>query len=178
MRKLLLPILISLSTLTAAESPKGFFGFSLFDSAEDKVHPLEIKEKVRNAETISDFYDISVKFPPKPNPYFENYYLVLDSENIIHGIQGQKSNIINLETCKKEMVEIKNAIEGIYNIRFDYEEKTNPGFVTKRYRYYDKDSNWYSIQCNQKSNRSVSLLIGIDSAKFNESVIAFYNRGF
>ena len=176
MKKLLLSLLISLSTVVLAETPKGFFGIELMKNAKQYLTDAMLAVKVKNKETIGKYYDVFIN-PPERNPYYERYYLVIDEKNLVHNIQGDK-DFNSLENCLSEVNVVKNILEKKYGFKLLEQEIVNPGFKTYLNYQYFSNGAYLTIQCNEHSNGDVLSTIQYQTKKYGQDSDKFYDRGF
>ena len=176
MKKLLLSLLISFSTVVLAETPKGFFGIELMKNAKQYATDATLAGKVRNTETIGKYYDVFI-YPPERNPFYERYYLVIDEKNLVHNIQGDK-DFNSLENCLSEVNFVKNKLEKKYGFKLLEQEIVNPGFKTYLNYQYFYNGAYLTIQCNEYSNGDVLSTIQYQTKKYGQDSDKFYDRGF
>jgi len=176
MKKLVLTLLISLSTVVLAETPKGFFGIELMKNAKQYATDATLAGKVRNTETIGKYYDVFI-YPPERNPFYERYYLVIDEKNLVHNIQGDK-DFNSLENCLSEVNFVKNKLEKKYGFKLLEQEIVNPGFKTYLNYQYFSNGAYLTIQCNEHSNGDVLSTIQYQTKKYGQDSDKFYDRGF
>ena len=175
MKKLLLTLLISLSTVALAETPKGFFGIELMKNAKQYATDAQLAGKTKNTETISGYNNILIN-PPEINPYFENYSLAVNDRNIIHEIKGFQYHT-DLQVCLREVKTIKNKLEEKYNFKLLESEITSPGFKAYRNSIRFSNSNYLIVQCNDYTNGDVYALLAYTHDKLKDAVNKFYNSG-
>jgi len=176
MKKLLLSLLISFSTVVLAETPKGFFGIELMKNAKQYVTDATLAGKVKNKETIGKYYDVFI-YPPERNPFYERYYLVIDEKNLVHNIQGDK-DFNSLENCLNEINVVINKLENKYNFKLIEQEITNPGFKSYLNYQYFSNGAYLTVQCNEYSNGNVLSTIQFNSKEYGQDSDKFYDRGF
>jgi len=176
MKKLLLSLLISFSTVVLAETPKGFFGIELLKNAKQYLTDAQLAGKTKNTETIGGYYDISIK-PPEINPYFEDYFLTVNDRNFIHDIIGQKYHS-DIQVCFREVKTIRNVLEEKYNFKFFETEMTNPDFKTYLNYIYFSSGDYLTVQCNEYTNGDVYGALSFRHHKKTNAVNKFYDSGF
>jgi len=175
MKKLLLSLLISFSTVVLAETPKGFFGFELMKNVKQYVTDAKLAGKVRNPETIDNYYDIYLN-PTEINPYFGRYFLTVNDRNIIHQIAAAK-NYSDLQVCLRDIDEIKRVIEEKYNLILDQYERSHPGFYSYIKDISFSNNDYLSVRCNERTSYDVSSYLMYRNNKFRDDVVRYYDRG-
>jgi len=176
MKKLLLSLLISFSTVVLAETPKGFFGIELLKNAKQYVTDAKLAGKVRNQETIDNYYDFYLN-PPEINPYFERYFLTVNNRNIIHQIVAEK-NYTDLQVCLRDVNEIKRTIEKKYNLILEEYKRSHPGFMSYTKDIYFSNNDYLSLRCNERTSYDVSSYLLYRNHKFADDVERYYIKGF
>ena len=89
MKKLLLTLLITLSTTILAKTPDSLFGVYINDNVLVYVTKEELKSKRRNI--VRDFYYVKIKNPPVSNKnYSDKLWVIFDKNNKIHNISSEK----------------------------------------------------------------------------------------
>jgi len=160
MKKLLLPILITLSTTILAKTPESLFGVYINDNVLDYVTKEELKSKWR--DYARGFYYVTIKNPPVSNKdYSDKLYVMFDKNNKIARIQSEKQ-FKNLETCEKVEYGVRRALESKYNIEFVRNPKTKYGF--------DKwvEDNVISTQCKVFGDDDTTLFIFLNTKEYFE----------
>ena len=81
---LLFSLLISFNSY--GEELDSLFGISLYDNAEKYVSSSYIdSNKIKNAETLSGYFDISITDKIKnKSPYASEYWISIDINNVVH----------------------------------------------------------------------------------------------
>ena len=126
MKKLVLTLLITLSTTILAKTPESLFGVYINDNVLDYVTQKELKSKRR--DKARGFYGLRLKNPPVSNKdYSDKLYVTFDKNNKIAHIHSQK-NFQNSETCEKVEYDVRKALENKYNIEFVRNSNTEYGF--------------------------------------------------
>ena len=160
MKKLLLPILITLSTTILAKTPESLFGVYINDNVLDYVTQKELKSKYR--DSARGFYQLRLKNPPISNKsYSDKLWVMFDKNNKIAKIQSQKE-FQNPETCEKVEYGVRRALENKYNIEFVRNSKTKHGF--------DKwvGDNVISTQCKVFGDDDTTLFILLNTKEYFE----------
>jgi len=115
MKKLILTLLITLSTTILAKTPVSLFGVYINDNVLDYVTQKELKSKWRNY--VRGFYTLRLKTPPVSNKdYSDRLYVKFDKNNKIAQINSEK-HLQNFETCKRVGVDVRKALETKYDIK-------------------------------------------------------------
>ena len=160
MKKLLLPILITLSTTILAKTPESLFGVYINDNVLDYVTKEELKSKYR--DSARGFYYVKIKNPPVSNKdYSDELYVTFDKNNKIAQIQSQKQ-FQNLETCEKVEYGVRRALENKYNIEFVRNSNTKYGFQKW------VGDNLIATQCRVFGDDEVILFIYLRTEKYSD----------
>ena len=174
---LLFSLLISFNSF--GEELDSLFGISLYDNAEKYVSSSYIdSNKIKNIETLSGYFDISITDKIKnKSPYASDYWIVIDSNNIVHSIRGERE-IANLSICQEVLETLSSSLEERYEIDFQYWEPTMPTFKIYAYYHHSIGGDYFAIQCNEDYESSlIKSQIYLDSEVFSEAVNEFYNSG-
>ena len=174
---LLFSLLISFNSF--GEELDSLFGISLYDNAEKYVSSSYIdSNKIKNIETLSGYFDISITDKIKnKSPYASDYWIVIDSNNIVHSIKGERE-IANLSICQDVLETLSSSLEKRYEIDFEYWEPTMPTFKIYSYYHYSIVDDYFSIQCNEDyEDSSIVSQILLQSKVFLKTVNEFYNSG-
>ena len=117
MKKLLLPLLITLSTTILAKTPESLFGVYINDNVLDYVTQKELKSKYR--DSARGFYQLRLKNPPISNKsYSDKLWVMFDKNNKIAKIQSEKV-FQNSENCHRVEFRARKILETKYDIKFD-----------------------------------------------------------
>ena len=165
MKKLLLTVLITLSTTILAKTPESLFGVYINDNVLDYVTKEELKSKYR--DSARGFYYVKIKNPPVSNKdYSDELYVTFDKNNKIAQIQSQKQ-FQNLETCEKVEYGVRRALENKYNIEFVRNSNTKYGF--------DKwvGDNVIATQCKVFGDDDIALFIFLQTEKYDDKYKEF-----
>jgi len=160
MKKLLLPILITLSTTILAKTPESLFGVYINDNVLDYVTQKELKSKYR--DSARGFYQLRLKNPPISNKsYSDKLWVMFDKNNKIAKIQSQKE-FQNPETCEKVEYGVRRALESKYDIEFVRNPYTKYGF--------DKwvGDKLLGTQCRVFGDDKTLLFIALQTEKYQE----------
>ena len=174
---LLFSLLISFNSF--GEELDSLFGISLYDNAEKYVSSSYIdSNKIKSIETLSGYFDISITDKIKnKSPYASDYWIVIDSNNIVHSIKGERE-IANLSICQDVLETLSSSLEKRYEIDFEYWEPTMPTFKIYSYYHYSIVDDYFSIQCNEDyEDSSIVSQIYLDSEVFVEAIEEFYESG-
>ena len=166
MKKLLLPLLITLSTTILAKTPESLFGVYINDNVLDYVTKEELKSKVK--DYARGFYYLELKNPPVRNKnYSDIFWVRLDKNNKIAAINSEKE-FRNSETCEKVEYGVRRTLETKYDIEFERNPSTKYGF------YKWVGDNVISTSCVVFSDDDTTLFITLKterySNKYNEFV--------
>ena len=165
MKKLLLPLLITLSTTTLAKTPESLFGVYINDNILDYVTQKELKSKSR--DYARGFYTLRLINPPVSNKsYFDKLWLTFDKNNKIGSIQSEKE-FQDIETCKIVEYGVRRRLESKYNIELVKNSKTKYGF-----------QKWFgdsviSTQCRVFSDDDTTLFITLQTKKYFDKYIEY-----
>ena len=160
MKKLLLTLLITLSTTILAKTPDSLFGVYINDNVLDYVTQKELKSKSR--DYARGFYTLRLKNPPVSNKdYSDKLFIKFDKNNKIGEIKSQK-NFQNFETCEKVEYEVRRQLETKYEIKFVRNSRTKYGF------YKWVGDNVIATQCRVFSDDKITLFITLDTEKYQE----------
>ena len=167
MKKLLLSLLITLSTTILAKTPESLFGVYINDNVLDYVTKEEIKSKER--DYARGFYYVLLKNPPVSNKdYSDNLFVMFDKNNKIAEIQSDKQ-FQNSETCEKVEIGVRKALENKYNIEFVRNSRTKHGFGKW------VEDNVIGTQCKVFSDDKTTLFITLWTKKYFEKFIEYIN---
>ena len=150
---------------------------SLYDNAEKYISSNYIdSNKIKNQETHIGYYDLDISDQITENsPYASNYWFVLDKNNIIHSIYGDRE-VEDLSNCLAIIETLSERIEDNYEIEFEYWEPSFPGFRTYSYYHYNILDAYYAIQCKEEFETSqIILQIYFDTNDYADSRDAFYD---
>jgi len=158
MKKLFLPLLITLSTTILAKTPESLFGVYINDNVLDYVTQKELKSKSR--DYARGFYGLRLKTPPVSNKdYSDKLWVKIDKNNKIAQIKSQKQ-FQNLETCEKVEYGARKTLETKYNIEFVRNPRTKYGF-----QKFFKD-NAIGTQCKVFSDDETILFITLQTIQY------------
>ena len=171
MKKLLLPILITLSTTILAKTPESLFGVYINDNVLDYVTQKELKSKYR--DYARGFYYVKIKNPPVSNKdYSDNLWVTFDKNNKIHSIQSDKK-FQNSETCEKVEYGVRRQLETKYNFEFRRNTRNNNTFSKL------VGDNWILTSCTAGDD-DTKLLIYLQTKehrdKFRQQLLKGGNR--
>ena len=167
MKKLFLPLLITLSTTILAKTPESLFGVYINDNVLDYVTQKELKSKSR--DYVRGFYGLRLKNPPVSNKdYSDKLWVKIDKNNKIAQIKSQKQ-FQNLETCEKVEYGARKTLETKYNIEFVRNPRTKYGF-----QKFFKD-NAIGTQCKVFSDDDITLFISLETTEYYEKYKEYFN---
>jgi len=167
MKKLLLSLLITLSTTILAKTPESLFGVYINDNVLDYFTKEELKSKYR--DFARGFYNLRLKNPPVSNKdYSDKLYVTFDKNNKIAQIQSDKV-FQNSETCEKVEIGVRRALESKYNIEFSRNQKIRYGFLKWI------GDNVIATQCRVYSDDDTTLFIYLQTEKYNDKYNEFLN---
>jgi len=159
MKKLLLSLLITLSTTILAKTPDSLFGVYINDNVLDYVTQEELKSKYR--DYVRGFYALILENPPVSNKDFSDYLFVkFDKNNKIAEIKSQKK-FQNSETCKEVENNARRAFESKYNIEFVENSYVNYGFQKW------VGDNVISTECRVFSDDETILFISLRTERYS-----------
>ena len=160
MKKLLLTLLITLSTTILAKTPESLFGVYINDNVLDYVTQKELKSKSR--DYARGFYTLRLKNPPVNNKdYSDKLYVKFDKNNKIAKIQSEKQ-FQNSETCEKVEYVARRQLETKYEIKFVRNSRTKYGF------YKWVGDNVIFTECKVFSDDKTTLFINLETKKYEE----------
>ena len=159
MKKLLLPLLITLSTTILAKTPESLFGVYINDNVLDYVTKEELKSKSR--DYARGFYYVKIKNPPVSNKdYSDDLWVKFDKNNKIAKIQSEKV-FQNSENCEKVEYGVRRALESKYNIEFVRNSNTKYGFQKW------VGDNVISTECRVFSDDETILFISLRTERYS-----------
>ena len=181
MKKLLLILFsLMLSFNSYGAELNNLFGITLYDNAEKYVSSSYINsDKLKNTETLDGYFDVWVTDKIKvKSPYFSNYWLTIDSNNIIHSISGDE-DYANLTRCQEFLESLSSSLEEKYETDFEYNEIPVPNGKTYRYEFFNSLDDYFAIQCNEDDvNLGFNgMIIYIESEDFLTATHEFYESG-
>ena len=160
MKKLLLTLLITLSTTILAKNPESLFGVYINDNVLDYVTQEELKSKVK--DYARGFYYLKMKNPPvSSKDYKDKLWVKIDKNNKIHSIHSEKK-FQNLETCEKVEYGVRRQLESKYNIEFVRNSWAKHGFQKW------VGDNVISTECRVFSDDKTTLFINLETKKYEE----------
>ena len=160
MRKLLLLLLITLSTTILAKTPESLFGVYINDNVLDYVTQKGLKSKSR--DYARGFYTLRLKNPPVNNKdYSDKLYVKFDKNNKIAKIQSEKQ-FQNSETCEKVEYVARRQLETKYEIKFVRNSRTKYGF----YKWVGDKA--LETQCRVFGDDETILFIILDTKEYFE----------
>jgi len=165
MKKLLLTLLITLSTTILAKTPESLFGIYINDNVLDYVTKEELKSKRK--DRARGFYSLILKNPPLSNKDFtDKLYVSFDKNNKIVKIQSDKV-FQTFENCKNVGYRVRKGFENKYDIEFVTNLNIKYGF--------DKwvGDNQIAIQCLATDNVTY-LLIFLQTEKYKEKYDEYF----
>jgi len=165
MKKLLLPLLITLSTTILAKTPESLFGVYINDNVLDYVTQKELKSKYR--DYARGFYYVKIKNPPVSNKdYSDNLWVTFDKNNKIHSIQSDKK-FQNSETCEKVEYGVRRQLETKYNFEFVRNSQTKHGFQKW------VGDNVMMTTCKVFGDDETTLIISLKTEKYSDKYNEF-----
>ena len=165
MKKLLLTILITLSTTILAKTPESLFGVYINDNVLDYVTKEELKAKYRT--DARGFYGLRLKTPPVSNKdYSDKLFLYFDKNNKIHRIHSQKV-FQDSESCEKVEYGVRRALES----KYDFEFERNP-MSTYGFQKWVGD-NLMKTTCRVFSDDETTLIISLKTEKYSDKYNEF-----
>ena len=160
MRKLLLTLLITLSTTILAKTPDSLFGVYINDNVLDYVTKEELKLKWR--DYARGFYALILENPPVSNKnYSDKLFVKFDKNNKIAKIKSQKT-FQNSETCEKVEYGVRRRLESKYNFEFVRNSKTKYGFQKW------VGDNVIETECRVFGDDDITLFIILDTKEYIE----------
>ena len=164
MKKLLLSLLITLSTTILAKTPDSLFGVYINDNVLDYFTKEELKSKYR--DRARGFYKLELKNPPVSNKdYSDRLWLRFDKNNKIAESNSQK-RFIDSETCEKVEYGVRRQLENKYNIEFVRNPNTKYGF------YKWVGDNGIGTECKVFDNHT-TLFILLNTKEYYEKYKEF-----
>ena len=167
MKKLLLPLLITLSTTILAKTPESLFGVYINDNVLDYVTKEELKSKRR--DYARGFFQLRLKNPPVSNKnYSDKLWVKIDKNNKIHSIHSEKK-FQNSETCEKVEYGVRRRLESKYNFEFVRNSKTKYGFQKW------VGDNVIATSCIFFSDDDITLFISLETEKYSDKYKEYRN---
>ena len=173
---LLFSLLISFNSYGAELNT--LFGITLYDNAEEYVSSSYINsDKSKNTETLDGYFDVWVTDKIKvKSPYFSNYWMTIDINNIIHSIVGDEE-YANLNRCQEFLENLSSSLEEKYESDFEYDEIPVPNGKTYRHNFFNSSDDYFAIQCNEEDDVTTAMLIYLESEDLFEARNEFYEAG-
>jgi len=160
MKKLLLTLLITLSSTILAKTPDSLFGVYINDNVLDYVTKEELKSKGR--DYARGFYYLKMKNPPvSSKDYKDKLWVKIDKNNKIHSIHSEKK-FQNSETCEKVEYGVRRRLESKYNFEFVRNSKTKYGFQKW------VGDNVIETECRVFGDDDITLFIILDTKEYIE----------
>ena len=165
MKKLILTLLITLSTTILAKTPDSLFGVYINDNVLDYVTQEELKSKLR--DYARGFYALRLKNPPVSNKsYSDKLWVTFDKNNKIHSIQSDKK-FQNSETCEKVEYGVRRQLETKYNFEFVRNSQTKHGFQKW------VGDNVMMTTCKVFGDDETTLIISLKTEKYSDKYNEF-----
>jgi len=167
MKKLLLTLLITLSTTILAKTPESLFGVYINDNVLDYFTKGELKSKRR--DFARGFFALILENPPVSNQiYTDKLFIKFDKNNKIAQIKSQKK-FQNLETCEKVEYGVRRQLESKYNIEFVRNSWAKHGFQKW------VGDNVISTECRVFSDDKTTLFITLETKKYQEKYTEYFD---
>ena len=167
MKKLFLPLLITLSTTILAKTPESLFGVYINDNVLDYFTKGELKSKRR--DFARGFFALILENPPVSNQiYTDKLFIKFDKNNKIAQIKSQKK-FQNLETCEKVEYGVRRQLESKYNIEFVRNSWAKHGFQKW------VGDNVISTECRVFSDDKTTLFITLETKKYQEKYTEYFD---
>ena len=178
-KSIVVAVFLSTSLSLYATGLQGLFGIELNKNINNYVSKNYLEaNKYEANESLSGFFSIEItdKVHNK-NPFVDDYFVTIDSNNIIQGITGAKV-IKNLEICLSQLGNLEKAFVAKYQLNFKNNINDYPTFKIHS-RYQDLDNGSYlSLQCHlDYDNNSVLSQVFIISETRSEDIKAYYDSG-
>tara|TARA_B100001059_G_C17611036_1_gene464564 strand:- start:170 stop:730 length:561 start_codon:yes stop_codon:yes gene_type:complete len=177
-RCLFLMLYLLFSTSLSAEE---LFNMRLYDDSKSYLSKKLIdKYKKKHSETRSGFFQINIsKLISNKNksPYFQKYTLIIDDNDLVHGITGiQKYNTV--KECLKISDQISPYIEKQFNIVFSNEgEFQTPNMVINKKEVVLNSGSRLNINCNFYTKQNYSMMwLFLDSRALTVAINNFYKK--
>ena len=166
MKKLLLTLLITLSTTILAKTPESLFGVYINDNVLDYVTQEELKSKWR--DKARGFYSLRLKNPPVSNKnYSDKLWVIFDKNNKIHNISSEKQ-FQNSENCEKVEYGVRRTLEAKYDIEFLRNSRTNYGFG----KLFENVV--LSTQCRIFGDDDTTLFISLKTERYSNKYTEYF----
>ena len=176
-------VFLSMSLSVYAVELQGLFGVELNKNINNYISKDYLrKNKSKHTESKSGFFDVYMTDEtPNKTPYFDTYYMIVDSNNKVHEIFAQKSTV-SLEVCLSQIESLKDSVINKYQLSFEYLEQSFSDGISdyKTYiNYFFTDNGDYlALQCNlNHSDNSVSSQAILRTRKLHKAVNDFYYSG-
>lgn len=175
-------LFIMLSFLFSASlSAEELFNMRLYDDSKNYFSKKLIdKYKEKHPETRSGFYQINISkliSSKNKSPYFQNYTLIIDDNDLVHGITGiQKYNTV--KECIKISDQISPYIEKQFNIIFPNEKKfQTPKMIINKKEVVLNSGSRLNINCNFYPKQNYSMMwLFLDSRILTDAINNFYKK--
>ena len=167
MKKLLLPLLITLSTTILAKTPESLFGVYINDNILNYVTKEELKSKSK--DFVKGFYELRLNNPPVSNKdYSDKLYVKFDKNYKIAQIKSQKQ-FQDSETCEKVEYGVRRTLEKKYDIEFARNSRTNYGFQ----KWFENVA--LGTQCKVFSKNKTILGIVLNTKEYSDKYREFFD---
>jgi len=167
MKKLLLTLLITLSTPILAKTPESLFGVYINDNVLDYVTKEELKSKYR--DYVIGFYGLLLQNPPVSNKDFsDDLFVKFDKNYKIAQIKSQKQ-FQDSETCEKVEYSVRRTLEKKYDIELARNSRTNYGFQ----KWFENVA--LGTQCKVFSKNKTILGIVLDTKEYSDKYRKFFD---
>jgi hypothetical protein len=173
---LLFSVIISFNSYGAELN--NLFGITLYDNAEKYVSSDYIdSNKWKNNQTIDGYFDVWVTDEiTVKSPYFSEYWMTTDINNIIHSIEGVEE-YAKLDRCLAFLETLLSSLEEKYETDFEYWEPTFPTGKKYEYYFYTSSDNYFGIQCHEADDSPIVMLISLDSKDFVAATFEYFDAG-
>ena len=154
------------------------FGITLYDNAEKYISSNFINStKSKNTETLDGYFDVYVTDEIKvKSPYFSEYWITTDINNIIHSIGGWE-RYAKLDRCLAVLEVLSSLLEEKYETDFEYWDPSFPTGKKYEHFFYTSSDDLFGIQCNEDDNYPISMIISLRSKDYIVAVDEFYDSG-
>jgi hypothetical protein len=176
-------VFLSISLSVYAVELQGLFGIEFNKNINNYVSKDYLREnKSKHIESKSGYFSVYMgDKTPNKNPYFDTYWVVVDSNNKVHEIYASKSTV-SLEVCLSQIESLKDSFINKYQSSFEHSEQSFSDEISdyKTYiNYFHTDSGDYlALQCHlSHSDNSVFSQAILRTRKLSEAVTDFYNSG-
>ncbi len=155
------------------------FSYKIYSDAKEYFSKNFLdNNKFKHTETKTGYYriDVTVEMSEiNTSPYFEEYYLDIDNNDVIHGIIGIQP-YKNMEICKSVAEQFKENVISKYNVQLKNSVSNTATFKSDAFEGYTNNDMRVSINCNYYYNdENTEMWFFVMSPDLQVAVIEFYD---